>query len=124
MADSNQGALQELSGALDTAIQLASEGRYAELTVHAAAIERLVGKGEQLQQAAGQGEASSDALRDSCGRFRRKVSLLTEVMRHATLVQAGLLQISGSVDDNYDRRGAFAPRQTVPRGRRLVNEEA
>jgi hypothetical protein len=45
MADSNQGALQELSGALDTALQLASDGRYSELTVHAAAIERLLGMG-------------------------------------------------------------------------------
>jgi hypothetical protein len=123
MADSNQGALQELSGALDTAIQLASEGRYAELTAQAAVIERVAGKSE-LKQVIGQAAASGDALHESCKRVRRKVSTLSEVMRHATLVQAGLLQISSSVDDNYNRRGAFAPRQTVPRGRRLVNEEA
>ena len=124
MADSNQSALQELSGALDTAIQFASEGRYAELTVQAAAIERVVGNSEQVKQAINQGAASGDALRESCKRVRRKMSTLSEVMRHATLVQAGLLQVDGSVDDNYNRRGAFAPAQTGSRGPRLVNEEA
>jgi hypothetical protein len=45
-------------------------------------------------------------------------------MRHATLVQAGLLQVNGSVHDNYNHRGEFARRQAQSRGRQLVNEEA
>jgi hypothetical protein len=121
MADSHFAVLEELSGALDTAVQLASQGRYAELTTHAVAVERLAGGLEQLKQVIGQGAPCGDSLRESCKRVRRKVATLSEVMRHATLVQAGLLQIDGSVHDNYNHRGAFAPGLG---GRRLVNEEA
>jgi len=124
MADSYSETLAEVSDALDTAVRLASQGRYGELTAHAAAVEQAAAALDQLKRDLETDASTGGPLRESSRRIRRKVSTLSEVMRHAAVVQAGLLQVEGSVADNYNRRGAFAPGQAGPRGRRLVNEEA
>ncbi len=124
MHDSRFAALQEVSGVLDTAIRLASEGRYAELNTHSAAVGEVVGRLEQLRQMIGQDASSGDGLRESCKGIKRKVLTFSEVMRHATMVQAGLLQIESSAGDSYNHRGCFAAGQAGSRGRRFVNEKA
>ena len=82
--------MKEIGRSLESALAFLTSGRYAELGEQALAMEHQLGTLEGLKQRLEAGEPAPEGIREDCERLRRQTFLLSEVMRHATLVEAGL----------------------------------
>ena len=105
MASEDSSSLKEIGRSLKSALTLTTSGRYAELEEQALAMESQLGTLEELKQRLEAGEPAPEGIRDDCERLRRQTFLLSEVLRHATLVEAGLLEIEAAARGSYSREG-------------------
>ena len=103
MAGNDPSPVKEIGRSLESALTFLTSGRYAELGEQALAMEHQLGTLEELKQRLEAGEPAPEGIREDCERLRRKTFLLSEVLRHATLVEAGLLEIEAAVRGSYSR---------------------
>ena len=105
MASEDSSSVKEIGRSLESALTLLTSGRYAELADQALAMESRLGTLEGLKQRLEAGEPAPEGIREDCERLRRQTFLLSEVLRHATLVEAGLLEIEAAARESYSREG-------------------
>ena len=94
-----------LDESLGEAIELAKQARFGELTAKAEAIElNAAALAEWSGEIARSGQ-DADLARTACERVRRKIFLLAELFRHASMVQAGLLGLRQTIATPYVSNG-------------------
>ena len=105
MASEDSSSVKEIGRSLESALTFLTSGRYAELAEQALAMEHQLGALEGLKRRLEAGEPAPEEIREDCERLRRKTFLLSEVLRHVTLVEAGLLEIEAAARGSYSREG-------------------
>ncbi len=105
MPTDDSSSLKEIGRSLESALTLLTSGRYAELGEQALAMKGQLEALEGLKQRLEAGEPAPEGTREGCERLRRQTFLLSEVLRHATLVEAGLLEIEAAARGSYSREG-------------------
>ncbi len=105
MAATNSSSVKEIGRSLESALTLLTSGRYAKLADQALAMESQLGTLEGLKQSLQAGEPAPEGIREDCESLCRQTFVLSEVLRHATLVEAGLIEIGAAARGNYSREG-------------------
>lgn len=101
----DHSALEEIAEALQAAIGLLTQGRYADLAEQAAATERRASALAQQRPAWAGGQPLPEDIRIACQALKQKVFVLSEILRHATLVRTGWLEIERTAEGGYSRDG-------------------
>ena len=105
MTSHEQPPWEGLSEGLDAALRLVTQARYKELRDHAAALERQAADLAQLKGALEAGQEAPEGTRAGCEQLQQKILMLSEVLRHATAVEAALREIEAAAAGGYSRQG-------------------
>lgn len=105
MNPSEPAALTALDQSLSEAIELAKHARFAELTARAESLESNAAALAGMKGDIALGGPGAEPARRACERVRRKIFVLAELFRHASVVQAGLLGLHQTITTPYASSG-------------------
>jgi hypothetical protein len=105
MNPSEPAALTALDQSLGEAIELAKHARFGDLTAKAEALQSDAAALAGLRAEIARSGPEAEIARRACERVRRKIFVLAEIFRHASVVQAGLLGLHQTITTPYASSG-------------------
>ena len=103
----NASSIDEVRRDLDKALALIREDRFSELAAHAEGMSRHVEALEQLKaeiDLAG-AEGASPEIGSACEQLKEHLHLVSEVLRHGSMVECGLREVELAFTTSYSERG-------------------
>jgi len=116
--------LTALDRSLSEAIELARNARFGELTAKADSLESNATALAELSGNIDRKSPEAEAARKACERVRRKIFVLAELFRHASVVQAGLLGLHQTITTPYEASGRLPAAQNPFAFSGQVDQEA
>ncbi len=103
----NASSIDEVKQDLEKVLVLMREARFTELADHAEQMNRHVVPVEQLKAGieAARNTADSAEVGPACERLKKRLHLVSEVLRHGAMVEYGLREIELAFTTSYSENG-------------------